>query len=84
MPVAPMIPEGNGASGAPPTGAPVAPGQGLTLETHMLMTGAWHLYRVGERWRKAAHLARAEVEVVGCCSGQWIQSSVVDSDGNSL
>ena len=38
---------------------------GLTLETHMVMTGAWHLYRVGERWRKAAHLARAEVEVDG-------------------
>jgi hypothetical protein len=27
------------------------------------MTGSWHLYRTGERWRKAAHLARAVVEV---------------------
>lgn len=38
---------------------------GLTLQTHMRMTGSWHLYRTGERWRKAAHLARARVEVDG-------------------
>ena len=24
---------------------------GLALHSHMRMTGAWHLYRVGERWR---------------------------------
>ena len=24
---------------------------GLTLHTHMRMTGSWHLYRPGERWR---------------------------------
>ena len=29
----------------------------------MRMTGSWHLYRPGERWRKPAHLARAVVEV---------------------
>src|ERR1700746_771801 len=23
----------------------------LILVTHMLMSGSWHLYRVGERWR---------------------------------
>ena len=34
-------------------------GGGLTLRTHMRMTGSWHLYEVGERWRKGAHLARA-------------------------
>lgn len=38
---------------------------GLTLQTHMRMTGSWHLYRTGERWRKPAHLARALVEVEG-------------------
>ena len=27
---------------------------GLTLRTHLRMTGSWHLYRTGERWRKAA------------------------------
>ncbi len=36
---------------------------GRTLQTHMRMTGSWHLYRPGERWRKPAHLARAVLEV---------------------
>lgn len=36
---------------------------GLTLDTHMRMTGSWHLYRVGERWRKPAHLMRCVVAV---------------------
>jgi endonuclease-8 len=36
---------------------------GWTLQTHMRMTGSWHLYRPGERWRKRAHLARAVIEV---------------------
>jgi endonuclease VIII len=36
---------------------------GLTLQTHMRMTGSWHLYRVGERWQKPDHLARAVVGV---------------------
>lgn len=38
---------------------------GWTLQTHMRMTGSWHLYRPGERWRKPVHLARAVVEVEG-------------------
>ncbi|MEY2453208.1 MAG: endonuclease [Acidimicrobiaceae bacterium] len=38
---------------------------GVTLRTHMRMTGSWHLYRTGERWKKPAHLARAIVEVEG-------------------
>jgi endonuclease-8 len=36
---------------------------GLTLETHLRMTGSWHLYRTGERWRKPAHLMRCLVAV---------------------
>lgn len=36
---------------------------GLTLETHLRMTGSWHLYRVGERWRKPPHLMRCMVAV---------------------
>lgn len=36
---------------------------GLTLETHLRMTGSWHLYRAGERWRKPAHLLRCAVAV---------------------
>jgi endonuclease-8 len=38
---------------------------GLTLDTHMRMTGSWQLARTGERWRKPAHLMRALVEVPG-------------------
>lgn len=36
---------------------------GWTLQTHMRMTGSWHLYRPRERWRRPAHLVRALVEV---------------------
>src|SRR5512138_953939 len=32
---------------------------GSALLSHMRMTGSWHLYRRGERWRKPARLARA-------------------------
>jgi endonuclease-8 len=38
---------------------------GRTLDTHLRMTGSWHLYETGARWRKPAHLARAVVEVEG-------------------
>jgi len=34
----------------------------LALHTHMRMTGSWHVYRVGERWRKPRHLARIVLE----------------------
>lgn len=37
----------------------------LALHTHMRMTGSWHLYRTGERWRKGRHLARAVIDVDG-------------------
>jgi endonuclease-8 len=36
---------------------------GLSLRTHLRMTGSWHLYRTGERWQRGAHLARAVLEV---------------------
>lgn len=39
--------------------------RGLVLDTHMGMSGSWHLYRRGERWRKPPHLARAVIEVDG-------------------
>lgn len=38
---------------------------GLSLHTHMRMTGTWHLYMPGERWRKPERLARAVLEVEG-------------------
>ena len=36
---------------------------GLILHTHMRMTGSWHLYRVGERWRKPGSQMRVVIEV---------------------
>lgn len=38
---------------------------GLTLRTHLGMTGSWHVYRRGERWRRPRHLARAVITVDG-------------------
>jgi endonuclease-8 len=35
---------------------------GATLVTHMLMNGSWHLYRIGERWRKPARDMRIVLE----------------------
>ena len=37
----------------------------LVLHSHMRMSGSWHLYRTGERWRKGEHLARAVIAVEG-------------------
>ncbi len=36
---------------------------GLALHSHMRMTGSWHVYRHGERWRKPRHHARFELHV---------------------
>jgi endonuclease-8 len=36
---------------------------GCVLHTHMQMTGAWHLYRPAERWRRPGHTARVVVRV---------------------
>jgi endonuclease-8 len=36
---------------------------GAVLHTHMQMTGAWHVYSGGERWRRPAHRARVIIEV---------------------
>lgn len=35
----------------------------FALHSHMRMSGSWHLYRQGERWRKPRHLARFELSV---------------------
>ncbi len=48
---------------------------GRTLRTHLRMSGSWHLYRPGERWRKQPGAARAVIEVaaggVGAPQG-WV------------
>ena len=36
---------------------------GVTLHTHMQMTGSWHAYRPGERWKKSPATARVVLEV---------------------
>jgi endonuclease-8 len=35
---------------------------GLVLHTHMRMTGSWHLYRAGERWKKPQWQAKIIIE----------------------
>jgi len=36
---------------------------GLVLDTHMRMTGSWHLYRAGDPWRRPYTQMRAAIEV---------------------
>src|SRR6476469_6936208 len=36
---------------------------GNVLHTHMQLTGAWHVYGPGERWRRPGHTARVIVRV---------------------
>jgi endonuclease-8 len=38
---------------------------GLTIHTHLRMTGSWHLYRPGERWHKPERGARVVLAVPG-------------------
>lgn len=38
---------------------------GVVLHTHLQMSGSWHLYRSGERWRRPAYLARVVIVVDG-------------------
>jgi endonuclease-8 len=35
----------------------------VVLQTHLMMAGSWHIYRVGERWQRPRHQMRALVEV---------------------
>ena len=37
-------------------------GDGAILHSHMRMTGSWHTYRTGERWRRHASRARVVIE----------------------
>lgn len=39
--------------------------RGIVLQTHMMMTGMWHLYRVGERWQRGRHRMRVLLGVNG-------------------
>ena len=52
---------------------------GLTLRTHMKMTGSWHLYDSGARWQKPAHLARVTLEVDSGWTAVCFQAPVVET-----
>ncbi len=52
---------------------------GLTLRTHMKMTGSWHLYETGARWRKGAHLARVVIEADNGWTAVCFQAPVVET-----
>jgi endonuclease-8 len=43
----------------------IAFSDGWILQSHMRMTGSWHLYRPGEAWQRPARQVRALVEVDG-------------------
>jgi endonuclease-8 len=47
---------------------------GLTLETHMKMSGSWHLYRDGDGWRQPEHLARVVLQVSEAQGGAEVGS----------
>ena len=40
---------------------------GMVLHTHMRMSGSWHLYRIGERWRKPYQQMRVSIE-----TDEWV------------
>src|SRR5256885_6036751 len=54
---------------------------GMTLHSHMRMTGAWHLYRPGERWRQPERYATAVLtfeDTVAVCFKAPVMELVVD------
>ncbi len=42
----------------------------LILVTHMLMSGSWHVYRTGERWRVPRRAMRVVIRVGGGVAGE--------------
>jgi endonuclease-8 len=55
---------------------------GIALHSHMRMTGAWHLYRPGERWRQPAWRATVVLnfdDVVAVCFAAPVMELVRDA-----
>ena len=53
----------------------------IALHSHMRMTGSWHIYRPGERWRQAEHRMKALLafdDVVAVCFAAPIVELVRD------
>ena len=59
-------------------------GRGLALRTHLHMTGVWHLYEQGERWRRPRHLARVvlatDAHVAVCFAAPTVEIGPADDD----
>ena len=57
---------------------------GVVLHTHLRMTGSWHLYERGERWRKPRHLARVVIATARheavCFNAPVVRTTVGVSD----
>jgi endonuclease VIII len=51
---------------------------GRELHTHMGMTGSWHVYRAGERWRKPAHQARVVLTTTNLVSAVCFAAPLVE------
>jgi endonuclease-8 len=59
-------------------------GDGTVLHTHMQMTGSWHVYRPGERWRMPRTAVRALVEVEGAVAVCFRAPVVELLDGDAV
>jgi endonuclease-8 len=60
--------------------------RGVVLQTHMMMTGSWHLYRHGERWQRPQHQMRVVIEVdgwVAVCFAAPVVRTYLESDALS-
>jgi endonuclease VIII len=53
---------GDGSAGARGEPDCVGPGGSLVLQTHMRMTGSWHLYAAGAIWKRPKHQATLVLE----------------------
>ncbi len=51
---------------------------GHILHTHMQMTGGWHVYGAGERWRRPGHTARVIVTVDDGTSAVCFSAPIVE------
>jgi endonuclease VIII len=51
---------------------------GQVLHTHMQMTGAWHVYKPGQRWRRPGHTARVVLRVDDGTSAVCFAAPIVE------
>jgi endonuclease-8 len=51
---------------------------GQVLHTHMQMTGAWHVYTPGQRWRRPGHTARVVLRVIDGTSAVCFAAPIVE------